>query len=85
MRYLENLSKSELKTIIAYNNDLRNMLEEKAWECMRVEYKEYRENPKDFGETTTEITKDYLYNLSDEDIEDLFELYMENGLINIED
>ena len=27
--YLENLSKSELKTIIAYNNDLRNMLEEK--------------------------------------------------------
>ena len=29
MRYLENLSKSELKTIIAYNNDLRNMLEEK--------------------------------------------------------
>lgn len=26
--YLENLSKSELKTIIAYNNDLRNMLEE---------------------------------------------------------
>ena len=28
-RYLENLSKSELKTIIAYNNDLRNMLGEK--------------------------------------------------------
>ena len=28
MRYLESLSKSELKTIIAYNNDLRNMLEE---------------------------------------------------------
>ena len=28
-RYLENLSKSELKTIIACNNDLRNMLEEK--------------------------------------------------------
>ena len=28
-RYLENLSESELKTIIAYNNDLRNMLEEK--------------------------------------------------------
>ena len=28
-RYLESLSKSELKTIIAYNNDLRNMLEEK--------------------------------------------------------
>ena len=27
--YLESLSKSELKTIIAYNNDLRNMLEEK--------------------------------------------------------
>ena len=29
MRYLENLSKSELKTIVTYNNDLRNMLEEK--------------------------------------------------------
>ena len=29
MRYLENLSKSELETIIVYNNDLRNMLEEK--------------------------------------------------------
>ena len=28
-RYLESLSKSELETIIAYNNDLRNMLEEK--------------------------------------------------------
>ena len=28
-RYLESLSESELKTIIAYNNDLRNMLEEK--------------------------------------------------------
>ena len=65
--------------------NLENLsIEEKAWECMRVEYKEYRENPKDFGETTTEITKDYLYNLSDEDIEDLFELYVENGLINID-
>ena len=28
-RYLESLSKSELETIIVYNNDLRNMLEEK--------------------------------------------------------
>ena len=28
-RYLESLSESELKTIITYNNDLRNMLEEK--------------------------------------------------------
>ena len=28
-RYLESLSNEELKTIIAYNNDLRNMLEEK--------------------------------------------------------
>ena len=66
--------------------NLENLsIEEKAWECMQVEFKDYRENPKDFGETTTEITKDYLYNLSDEDIEDLFELYMENGLINIED
>ena len=53
-------------------------IEEKAWECMRVEYKEYRENPKDFGETTTQITKDYLY-MSDEEIEDLYELYEENG------
>ena len=60
-------------------------IEEKAWECMQVEFKDYRKNPKAFGETTTEITKDYLYNLSDEDIEDLFELYVENGLINIEE
>ena len=29
MRYLENLSESELKEIVTYNNDLRNMLEEK--------------------------------------------------------
>ena len=28
-RYLENLSESELKEIVTYNNDLRNMLEEK--------------------------------------------------------
>ena len=28
-RYLETLTNEELKTIIAYNNDLRNMLEEK--------------------------------------------------------
>ena len=28
-RYLESLTNEELKTIIAYNNDLRNMLEEK--------------------------------------------------------
>lgn len=28
-RYLESLGKSELETIIVYNNDLRNMLEEK--------------------------------------------------------
>ena len=60
-------------------------IEEKAWRCMRIELKDMEENPKDFGETTTEITKDYLYNLSDEDVEDLFELYMENGLINIEE
>ena len=65
--------------------NLENLsIEEKAWECMRVEYKEYRENPKDFGETSTQIVCDYL-RMDDEDVEDLFELYMENGLINIED
>ena len=53
-------------------------IEEKAWKCMRIELKDIEENPKDFGETTTEITKDYLY-MSDEDIEDLYELYEENG------
>ena len=53
-------------------------IEEKAWECMRIELKDIEENPKDFGETTTEITKDYLY-MSDEEIEDLYELYEENG------
>ena len=65
--------------------NLENLsIEEKAWECMQVEYKEYRENPKDFGETNTQIVCDYL-RMDDEDIEDLFELYMENGLINIEE
>ena len=59
-------------------------IEEKAWRCLQIELKDMEENPKDFGETTTQITKDYLY-MSDEEIEDLFELYMENGLINIED
>ena len=59
--------------------NLENLsIEEKAWECMRVELKDIEENPKDFGETTTEITKDYLY-MSDEEIEDLYELYEENG------
>ena len=53
-------------------------IEEKAWECMRIELKDMEENPKDFGETTTQITKDYLY-MSDEEIEDLYELYEENG------
>ena len=53
-------------------------IEEKAWECIRIELKDIEENPKDFGETTTEITKDYLY-MSDEEIEDLYELYEENG------
>lgn len=52
-------------------------IEEKAWRCMQIELKDLEENPKDFGETTTEITKDYLY-MSDEEIEDLFELYEEN-------
>ena len=66
--------------------NLENLsIEEKAWRCLQIELKDMEENPKDFGETTTEIKKDYLYNLSDEDIEDLFELYMENGLINIEE
>ena len=65
--------------------NLENLsIEEKAWRCLQIELKDMEENPKDFGETTTEITKDYLY-MSDEEIEDLFELYMENGLINIED
>lgn len=59
--------------------NLENLsIEEKAWECMQVELKDIEENPKDFGETTTQITKDYLY-MSDEEIEDLYELYEENG------
>ena len=53
-------------------------IEEKAWRCLQIELKDLEENPKDFGETTTEITKDYLY-MSDEEIEDLYELYEENG------
>ena len=53
-------------------------IEKKAWECLQVELKDMEENPKDFGETTTQITKDYLY-MSDEEIEDLYELYEENG------
>ena len=53
-------------------------IEEKAWECLQIELKDMEENPKDFGETTTQITKDYLY-MSDEEIEDLYELYEENG------
>ena len=36
------------------------------------------ENPKDFGETSTQIVCDYL-KMDDEDVEDLFELYEENG------
>ena len=59
-------------------------IEEKAWECLQIELKDMEENPKDFGETNTQIVCDYL-RMDDEDIEDLFELYMENGLINIED
>ena len=39
-------------------------IEEKAWECMRIELKDMEENPKDFGETTTQITKDYLEMIS---------------------
>ena len=53
-------------------------IEEKAWRCLQIELKDMEENPKDFGETTTQITKDYLY-MSDEEIEDLYELYEENG------
>ena len=59
--------------------NLENLsIEEKAWECLQIELKDMEENPKDFGETTTQITKDYLY-MSDEEIEDLYELYEENG------
>ena len=55
-------------------------IEEKAWRCLQIELKDMEENPKDFGETTTQITKDYLY-MSDEEIEDLYELYEENGCL----
>ena len=59
--------------------NLENLsIEEKAWRCLQIELKDMEENPKDFGETTTQITKDYLY-MSDEAIEDLYELYEENG------
>ena len=65
--------------------NLENLsIEEKAWRCMRIELKDMEENPKDFGETSTQIVCDYL-RMDDEEIEDLFELYIENGLINIED
>ena len=53
-------------------------IEEKAWRCLQIELKDMEKNPKDFGETSNQITKDYLYNLSDEEIEDLYELYEEN-------
>ena len=53
-------------------------IEEKAWRCLQIELKDMEENPKDFGETSSQITKDYLY-MSDEEIEDLYELYEENG------
>ena len=53
-------------------------IEDMAFECMMVELNDLEKNPKDFGETTTQITKDYLY-MSDEEIEDLYELYEENG------
>lgn len=52
-------------------------IEEKAWRCLQIELKDMEENPKDFGETSSQITKDYLY-MSDEEIEDLYELYEEN-------
>ena len=52
-------------------------IEEKAWRCLQIEIKDMEENPKDFGETSSQITKDYLY-MSDEEIEDLYELYEEN-------
>ena len=58
--------------------NLENLsIEEKAWRCLQIELKDMEENPKDFGETSTQITKDYLY-MSDEEIEDLYELYEEN-------
>ena len=52
-------------------------IEDMAFECMMVELNDLEKNPKDFGETTTQITKDYLY-MSDEEIEELYELYEEN-------
>ena len=52
-------------------------IEEKAWRCLQIELKDMEENPKDFGETSSQITKDYLYT-SDEEIEDLYEIYEEN-------
>ena len=52
-------------------------IEEKAWRCLQIELKDMEENPKDFGEISSQITKDYLY-MSDEEIEDLYELYEEN-------
>ena len=59
--------------------NLENLsIEEKAWRCLQIELKDMEENPKDFGETSSQITKDYLY-MSDEEIEDLYELYEENG------
>ena len=58
--------------------NLENLsIEEKAWRCLQIELKDMEENPKDFGETSSQITKDYLY-MSDEEIEDLYELYEEN-------
>ena len=57
---------------------------EKAWECLQIELKDMEENPKDFGETSTQIVCDYL-RMDDSFIEDLFELYVENGLIDIEE
>lgn len=49
-------------------------IEEMAFECMQVELKDYRENPKDFGMSKDEIVKQYLYG-DDNFILDMWELY----------
>ena len=37
--------------------NLENLsIEEKAWRCLQIELKDMEENPKDFGETTTQIS-----------------------------
>ena len=49
-------------------------IEEKCWECMQVELKDLKENPKDFGMNEEQIVKQYLYG-DDSFILDMWELY----------